>query len=216
MLNLDAQQRARDALRQLDQALAADNATVEEVQKQATNFRDNLFAAFQFLEGEAMALQELQLQVKREGKQQLLIQPRGRPSFLLVLDAEPAYDSRPQGQTAEGAPQSSTELATRLFVVLSAPYRGMLRYYTIFADGTWKRTTFSASGEQVQARNAMVPRSSPDVLVLEAVDLLRYVCTLHPAWDSLIADAETLTLDAVLDRYRVKIHLTGLAAPRTR
>jgi hypothetical protein len=214
MLNMEAQQRAREALRRIDQAAAADAAAVEQVQKQGNSFRENMFGAFQFLEGESMTLQELQIQFKRIDKQQFQVQPRGRPTFLLVFNPEVAYDSRPHSQSGEGSAQSSSELATRLFAVLAPPNQGLLRYYTVFSDGVWKRTTFAPGAEGVQPRSAMVARSSPDVLVMEAIDLLGYVCTLHPAWQTLAAEAETLTLEALQERTRVKTHLTGLGAPR--
>lgn len=214
MLSFETQQRIREALRRSDQLAAADAATEHEVQKQAQGFRDNFFAALQFIETESMTLQEVQVQIKRIDKQQLQVQLRGRPTLMVVFDPEMAYDHKPQPRAAGQAPESVVELAGRLFVVFAPPYQGVVRYYTIFSDGTWKRTTFTATGSGVQTRSTLVPRSSPDVLAMEVVDLLGYVSTLHPAWSDLTADVETIGLEAVRDRTRVKIHLTGLGAPR--
>jgi crotonobetainyl-CoA:carnitine CoA-transferase CaiB-like acyl-CoA transferase len=214
MLSFEAQQRAREALRKLDQALGAAITVEGELQKHAEGFRETMFSAFQFLEGESMSLQELQVKMQRTDKQQIHVQSKGRYPFILMLDPEAAYDTRPpaQGQSAEAAP--APELAARMFAVLAAPYQGVLRYYTIFADGTWKRTTFAASASGVQTRSALVGRYTADVLVLEAVDLLGYACTMHPTWDPLNEAAETLNIEGLRQRTTVKTHLSGLGANR--
>jgi hypothetical protein len=217
MLNLEAQQRAREALRRADQALAALVEAESNVQKQADTFRENVFSAVQFLENESMTLQELQIQARRPDKNQLQVQSRGRQPFALIMNAEPAYDIRPApaGQATEAPPQSSTELAARMFAVFLPPNRGLLRYYTIFADGAWKRTTFVPTSGGVQTRSTLVPRATPDVLILEAVDLINYAFTVHATWDSLAAEAETMTVEAIQDRTRVKAHASGLGTPRS-
>jgi hypothetical protein len=102
-----------------------------------------------------------------------------------------------------------------MFAVFMPPARGLLRYYTIFADGAWKRTTFVASAGGVQTRSAMVARATPDVLILEAVDLINYACTVHPTWKALAAEAENMAVENIMDRTSVKTHLSGLGTPRT-
>ncbi len=218
MLGIDAQQRAREAIRQADKALINDVAQVSALQKHAENFRDMLFAAFQFIENETMTLQELQVTLRRPEKQQLHVQSRDRLPFALQLDTEPSYDTRPQtasnNENAEPAAPPAPELALRLFAVLTTPYQGLLRHYTIYSDGMWKRTTFAITPHGVQERSALVPRFNPDVLTLEAVNLLSYVCILHPTWAALGDEVETMTLDKIKERTRVKHHLSGLGAPR--
>jgi hypothetical protein len=214
MLSFEAQQRAREALRKVDQALGAVIAQENELHRHAEGFRETMFGAFQFLESESMSLQELQLKMQRTDKNQVHVQSKGRSPFILILDPETAYDTRPaaQGQSAEHTP--APELAARLFAVLAAPFQGVLRYYTIFADGAWKRTTFTASASGIQTRSTLVARYTPDVLVLEAVDLLGYACTVHPSWDPLTDNAETLTIEGLRQRTNVKTHLSGLGATR--
>jgi hypothetical protein len=201
MLSFEAQQRAREALRKVDQALGAALALESELHKHAEGFRETMFGAFQFLESESMSLQELQIKMQRTDKQQIHVQSKGRPPFILMLDPEAAYDTRPvgQGQSAEAAP---------------APELGVLRHYTIFTDGAWKRTTFAASANGVQTRSTLVARYTPDVLALEAVDLLGYACMVHPSWNPLTEAAETLTIEGLRQRTNVKAHLSGLGATR--
>lgn len=215
MIGIDAQQRAREGLRKIDQALAAELKVESTLWNAAESFRDGIFGAFQFIENETMTFQELQVMVRRVGKDQLQIQSRERLPFQLVMDREFSYDSKPQN--AEQPPEQAsrpTELAVRLFAVLASPYQGLLRYYTIFADSSWKRTTFVPGANGPETRHALVPRLSADVLVLEAVDLLGYVCLLHPTWANLEAEAETLTVEDLKQRSLIKQHLSGLGAPR--
>jgi hypothetical protein len=212
MLGVDAQQRAREALRRVDQLLAAELETENQVRRQSESFRDSLFSAFQFVESETMALQELQVQIKRLDKQQLQVQSKGRLPFVLLLDSDIAYDWKPV-QT-EGATQSVYELGSRLFAAMLSPQRGVLRYYTIFGDGAWKRTTFALGAQGVQERNALVPRFNAEVLIREAIDLLGYVCLLHPTWATLADESETITIEVLRERHRLKSHPTGLGAPR--
>jgi hypothetical protein len=217
MLGSEAQQRVREALRKIDQSLAGMVAHEEEVLKHAQAFRDSLFGAFQFIESESMTMQEMQLQVKREGKQQLQVTSRGRPSFMLVFDPELAYDVKPPLPAAQGgeAQQHATrDLAARLFAVFTAPNQGLLRYYSLFSDGSWKRTTFAVTAEGVQPRSTLVPRATPDILALEAIDLLGYALTAHATWSPLAEEAETLTMNTLQDRTRTRIHLSGLGAPK--
>lgn len=218
MINFEAQQRARNELRKVDQALAAEMEKENAVRTQAEGFRDGFFGAFQFIEQETMTMQELQVQLMRSEKNQLRVQSRGRLPFMLVLDPELAYDRRPthaeQGQAGEQAPQPAPELTVRVFALLGAPYQGLLRYYTVFPDGTWKRTTFASGAHGIQGRHTMLQRFSADILVLEAINLLDYVCRLHASWAPLAAEAETLTAEDLRDRTRIKMHLSGLGAPR--
>jgi hypothetical protein len=105
-------------------------------------------------------------------------------------------------------------MAARFFAIFAPPNQGLLRYYTIFADGLWKRTTFTLAQGRVLAYNAHAPRFNAELLTREAVDLLGYVCTLQPTWDNLAPRAETFTLDMLQERDQVKTHLTGLGVPR--
>lgn len=218
MLGLEAQQRVNDALRRLDQALEADLHLENGVQQQAQSFRDTIFAAFQYLERESLQLKALLVQLRRLDANQLQVQARGRTSFILALDPELAYDRKAQpaqqGQPAEAAPPNPPELAARVFVVLAPPFQGLLRCYTIFGDGAWKRTAFGMGPNGIYAQSALLQRFSSDVLVMEAIDLVGQASTLHPTWAGLVPFAETLSADALRDRTRVKVHLTGLGAPR--
>ena len=92
--------------------------------------------------------------------------------------------------------------------------RGLLRHYTIFSDGAWKRTMFGLTTNGVQEKPMLVPRFSVDSVVLEGINLLGQVCTLHPSWENIAAQSETLSVDDVRDRTKMKKRLTGLGAPR--
>lgn len=208
MLGFDAQQRAQETLRKIDQMLENDLAVEEAVRSQGQAFRDALFSAFQFIEREALQLKALLVQLRRLDANQLQVQSRGRLPFVVVLDPEVAYDIKSKAtgqlQPIEGSAQRSVELAARLFVVLAPPYHGVIRHYTIFADGMWKRTTYTFEARDNQARSALLQRFNLDVLVQEAADLLGYVCTLHPIWKNLAPSANTLTFDMVRERTHVK------------
>lgn len=217
MLGFDAQQRAQEALRRIDQTLETDINTESAVQTQAHSFRDAFFGAFQYIERETLQLKALFVQLNRLDINQIQVQSRGRAPFMLSLDPEVAYDTKTgttQGQTGEGAAQGPVELSARLFAVFAPPYQGLVRYYTIFADGTWKRTTFTFGAGSPQARSALLQRFNLDVLVLEAADLLGHICTLHPTWANLAPTAETLTFEMLRERERIKDHLTGLGVAR--
>lgn len=219
MLNFDAQRQIRDVLREVDNALAVTIAAEEEVRKQAQSFRDYLFSAFEFIEGESLNYNEIQVQIRRIDNHSIQVQSsKGRMPFILCLNPELAYDSKPmisgQEQKSEVTPPVTVELAARLFAVFAQPYKGLLRYYTIFADGMWKRTTFTISQGRIISYNTPVARFSAELLAREAVDLLGYVCTIHPTWDNLAPRAEAFTRDMLDDRDQIKIHLTGLGIPR--
>ncbi len=211
MLGFDAQNRVNEALRRIDQALAADMELEQAVQQHAQNFRDTIFAALQYIERESLQLKALLVQTRRLDANQLHVQIKGRGAFVASIDPELAYERKTQ---AEATAQSQPELAARLFMVLAPPYHGLLRHYTIFGDGTWKRTTFSMGANGITAQSALLQRFSPDVLVLEACDLIGYVSTLHPSWTGLAQSAETLTAETIRDRLRVKSNLMGLATVR--
>ncbi|MFP4437429.1 MAG: hypothetical protein ACLFVO_09295 [Chloroflexaceae bacterium] len=216
MLGFEAQQRAQEALRKIDQGLVRDMADEEAILKHAKEFRDGMFGAFQFIERETLQLNALLVQLKRLDANQLQIQSKGRMPFVLSLDPEVAYDTRHTsnpGQAGEGPPQGPVELAARVFVVFAPPYQGMLRHYSIFADGLWKRTTFAFGHSGVQTRSTLLQRFGPDILVLEAADLLGHVCMLHPTWTNLEPRAEGMTLEALRERSRVKEFLTA-GSPR--
>ncbi len=216
-LNKEAEARAKEALQRIDQALAADVAFQEELKEKAQEFRDLFFEAFGFVEDKSLSLNEVLIKINRIDANQVEVTNKKYPPFLLMLDAEPAYDYRPlpasKEQGGEEKPRWATELAARLFVVLSPPLQGLLRVYSIFSDGAWKRTTFTLTANGVQASSPLVPRFSPDILVLEAIDLLGYAGTIHPTWANLSATAEKTTADELRTRTFVKNHLSGLGAP---
>jgi hypothetical protein len=58
-------------------------------------------------------------------------------------------------------------------------------------------------------------RFAPDILVLEAADLLGHVCMLHPTWANLEPRAGGITLEALRERGRVKEFLTAGTPRRT-
>ncbi|NJP06090.1 MAG: hypothetical protein HC837_10945 [Chloroflexaceae bacterium] len=214
VLSFDGEQRAREALRRVDVALEADVTHARAIQKQAHAFRDDFFQAFEFIENQSLQLNELIIQIQRVDANQLQIQTQGHPLFYLILDAEVAYDSKPAraDQPAESPP--TVELAARMLVVCAPPYRGLLRHYGIFHDGSWKRTVFGFGANGLYQQYTGVPSFNADILALEACDLLGYATTMHPTWANLLSRAETMTYDMARDRNEVKIHLTGLVTPR--
>ncbi|NJL33150.1 MAG: hypothetical protein HC893_03975 [Chloroflexaceae bacterium] len=193
MLNVDAQQRAREALRQVDQALANEAALEAEVRRQAQLFRDTLFGAFQFIEQESLQLRELLIKLQRGDANQLQIAPKGRPAFLLMVDPEIAFGSRAMGSRPLNEGAAPVELSARLYAVMMPPSSGLLRYYTIFGDGVWKRTTFTAGPKGMQARHAQIGRIGADLLIREAIDLLGYACMVYASWATLTDEATIAT-----------------------
>jgi hypothetical protein len=218
-LGLEAQERSREALHQLDQALRTDRAQQESARQQGRTFHEHVYGIFELLERESLSLKEVFLTLQRVDDYEFEVTNKGYRPFKLVRDAELAFDNKTlpaaQGQEDEGKPRVSIELAARIFVVFSPPHQGLLRYYTVFGGGAWKRTTFSlGSGGGLHTHSALVPTLSPDVLVLEAIDLLRVACTSHPTWANLAGQAESLALERLRDRTCVKTHLSGLGTPR--
>lgn len=214
MLTFEVQEQIREALRSVDVALASLISVEATVRKQAHEFRDYLFSAFVFIENESLKYQEIQVQTKRIDNNQLQVRAsKESMPFLLYLDPEVAYDGKPSIDGSEGE-SVRAELAARLFVLFAPPAQGIVRTYTIFGDGVWKRTTFGLSQGRVVGYHTTVPRFHEELVMREAVDLLGYICMMRPTWDSLSGRAETMTSDMVHDRSQVKIHLTGLGAPR--
>lgn len=218
MFGFDAQQRVQEALRRIDQLLVADLELEEQIQKQAVEFRDMLYGAFQYFERESMHSKALFVQCKRLEANQMQVQSKGRPACILALDSEPAYDrkTQPAGEPGSEPQPNSIELAARLFAVMVPPQVGLLRYYTIFADGSWKKTTFALGQGGVHAQSVMLQRFSPDTLIMEGTDLLSQLCLAHPVWAGLAATAESFSLETLRDRSKVKLHPTGLGIPRNR
>lgn len=214
MLSLDVQQRVREALHQVDVAAGQEVAFENTLREKAETFRDNLFNSFQYIEQESMQLQELLVKVQRADRNQLQVLPKGRAHFTLVLDGEFAYDSRPPAQ-GEASAAATHELAARLFAVLLPPLQGLLRYYTIFHDGCWKRTSFVPTPNGAQPRSTMVPRATPDVVILEAIDLLGYACTVHPAWAAVAPHVDTITPEWLRSRGNTKAHMIPGGAARS-
>lgn len=217
-LGLEAQERSREALQRLDQTIRADREQVEAVRQQGRTFHEHAYGVFELLERESLSLKEVFLTLQRIDDYEFEVTNKGYRPFKLLRDTELAFDSRPlpavQGQEGESKPRWSTELAVRIFVVFSPPHQGLLRYYTIFGGGAWKRTTFSLGSDGVHTHSALVPTLSPDVLILEAIDLLGTACTSRPTWANLASQSEALTLERLRERTCVKTHLSGLGAPR--
>lgn len=217
MLGGDAQQRVREALQKLDLALAEDTARTKEIQEQATRFRNMFFGAFNFIEQEAVQLRELLLKLQRQDANQLQVLPKGRAHFLIQLDTELAFEHKPHARSrgvTETLQSRTPELGARLFAVFMPPYRGLLRSYTVFLDGSWKRTTYTLFAGKVQAKSTLVPRFNPEMLVMEAIDLVGYACLVHPIWAPLADEATSFGVDALRDRTRTKSHLIHTALAR--
>jgi hypothetical protein len=193
MLSLDRQRQAQETLRQLDEALTADAGVEEAVQQHAVALRDNLFGAFQFIERETLQCRTLLVQTKRIEANQLQVQVRGRATLAIQLDAELAYDQRVSGQ---GKP----ELCARCYAVFAPPYHGLLRHYTIFASGEWRRTVFVSRAGATQAHATTRPNTGLDTLVEEAADLLAQLCAVRASWNALADDPGALSLDQLRDR----------------
>ncbi len=211
-LTVEGQQRARDALKKLDQDLATNKETIEAVKAQAQRFRDTFFETFDVIERESLSLNDVMLKMQRIDKDQLQVTNKTYPPFLLILDPELAYHPRPlaNDQDTGGKPRQVTELAARLFAIYEPPNCGLLRYYTIFGDGSWKRTTFSVRADgALHSQSALAPASSADILTLEAIDLLSKACTVHPTWAELATESDTLTEERLRERSFVKMYLTG-------
>jgi hypothetical protein len=212
-LSVDGQQRVRETLKKVDQTITADLELQENIQEQAKQFRNTFFATFEVIERESLSLENILLKMQRVDVNQLQVTNKKYAPFLLILDAELAYHPKPlapePGQS-ESKSRTVLELAARMFAIYEPPHQGLLRSYTIFGDGSWKRTTFAVGNDgRLTAHSALAPNSSPDVMVLEAIDLISKACTLHPTWADLAAISDTLTADKLRDRSLTKMYLTG-------
>lgn len=212
VLSVEGQQRAKEALKRLDEAIISDQAMQEKVWNRAKAFRDDFFATFDLLERDNISFQEIALKLQRVDTNQFLVKNGKHTPFLLILDTELAYYTKPLAADARqaGDARRSVELSARLFAVFEPPHQGVLRYYTIFADGSWMRTVFAVGNDGEQhANSALATSSSADVLMLEAIDLLGKACMLHPSWADLAKVSDTLTADRLRDRTLVKKYLSG-------
>ncbi len=210
MLGSETQQRVREALRQLDHALVEEAALENAIRKNAQQFREMFFSAFGFVEQESLQMQEIMVKLNRPEANQLQVLPRGRAHFAIHLDPELAFEHKPHA-ASRGYTQTlqsrTPELSARFFALFLPPRTGLLRTYTIFADGTWKRTTYTLFDGQVQAKSTLVPRFNAEMLSMEAVDLVGYACLVHPIWSPLAELAATMTAETLKDRTRIKSHL---------
>ncbi len=210
MLGSETQQRVREALRQLDHALVEEAALENAIRKNAQQFREMFFSAFGFVEQESLQMQEIMVKLNRPEANQLQVLPRGRAHFAIHLDPELAFEHKPHA-ASRGYTQTlqsrTPELSARFFALFLPPRTGLLRTYTIFADGTWKRTTYTLFDGQVQAKSTLVPRFTAEMLSMEAVDLVGYACLVHPIWSPLAELAATMTAETLKDRTRIKSHL---------
>ena len=193
MLSLDRQRQAQELLRQLDAALTADAGVEDAVQQHAIALRDNLFGAFQFIERESLQCRTLLVQTKRVEANQLQVQVRGRALLALLLDAELGYDQRTPGA-------AKPEPCARCYAVFAPPYHGLLRHYTVFASGEWRRTVFVSRGGALQSHSTTRPHPGLDAMVEEAADLLAQLCAVRPSWNALADDPGALSLDNLRDR----------------
>lgn len=216
-LGLEAQKRFREALRRLDQAIQTDREAQEQIRERARTFISHFYGVFELIEQDSLVLEEVLIKMQRIDDNQFEVSNKNYPAVTLILDPELAYDTRPGSASpvppGERPPPWVPELSARMFAIFSPPYQGLLRSYTIFADGSWKRTAFVLGSGGVQSQSALVPTANPDVLVLEAIDLLNAVCTHHPTWANLAAVVDTLTMERLRERSCVKLHLTGLGTP---
>lgn len=203
MISLDRQRATQAALRQLDDAMTASAAVEEKLQKHSIDFRDHLFSAFQFIERESLQSRTLFVQTNRVESGLLHVQVRGRASLDLFLDSEAAYDSK-------HAAQSKPELCTRMYALFAPPQRGVLRYYTIFVTGEWKRTIFVSRGGTTNAHTTLQTAIAPETLLEEGVDLLAQVCSVHATWNTLAEQPAAVSLDQLRDRQFVKRDPLGL------
>jgi hypothetical protein len=213
-LGLEAQKRAKEAFQRLDKAITADREIQSTIQTHARDFLGTMYQVFEYIERESLTLNDVFVSMQRIDDNQFEAKNKHYPPFTMLLDRELAYDSKPVTD-AEQKTRWIVELAARVFVVFSPPLQGVLRSYTIFADGSWKRTAFVASADGVHTQSALLPNASPDILVMEAIDLLGLTCTHHPTWASIAAVADTLTLEQLADRTLIKTYLTGLGKPRS-
>jgi hypothetical protein len=193
MLSLERQRQAQETLRQLDEVLTADAAVEEGVQQHAVALRDNLFSAFQFIERESLQSRTLLVQTKRIEANMLQVHVRGRAPLALLLDAELAHDQRVPGA---GKP----EACARCYAVFAPPYHGLLRHYTVFASGEWRRTVFVSRAGATQAHATTRPHPGLDVALEEATDLLAQLCAVRASWNALADDPGSLALDQLRDR----------------
>lgn len=193
MLSLDRQRQAQDTLRQLDDALTADAGVEEAVQQHALSLRDNLFGAFQFIERESLQYRTLLVQTKRIEANHLQVQVRGRAPLAILIDAELAYDQRVAGQ---GKP----EPCARAYAVFAPPFLGLLRHYTVFASGEWRRSVFVSRGGVAHAHATTYPSAALEALLDEATDLLAQLCAVRSSWNALADDPGSLSLEQLRDR----------------
>lgn len=210
MLGIDAQKRLQETLRQIDTALVADSERIDAIGTQALTFRDALFGAFQYIERECLQLKALLIQLRRLEANQLQVQSKGRPAFIVMLDPEPAIDRKPApASEGEARPAEGNELAARLFAVLAPPARGLLRYYSIFSDGSWKRSVLVSGPSGIVAQQALVARFNEEMLTLEAADLLGQVVAAHTSWANLVPEAEQLGFELLRDHTVTRAHPLG-------
>lgn len=213
MLGVDAQKRLQETLRQIDTTLVADGERIDAIGTQAVMFRDTLFGAFQHIERECLQLKALLIQLRRLEANQLQVQSKGRPAFIVMLDPVPAFDHKPAAATeGEQRPVEHNELAARLFAVLAPPARGLLRYYSIFRDGSWKRSVLVSGPSGMVAQQALVARYNDEMLTLEAADLLGQVVTAHASWANLAPEAEQISFETLRDHAVTRTHPLGISS----
>lgn len=203
MFSIDRQRATQAALRQLDDAMTKSADILEKLQKHSVEFRDQLYGAYQFIERESLQSRTLLVQTNRVEANLLHVQVRGRPAMDLFMDAEVAYDQKL-------ADQGKPELTVRLFALFGPPHRGLLRHYTIFTSGEWKRTVFLSRGGKLQALSTLRPEISPDTLIEEATDLLAQLCSVYPTWNNLDENPNSVGREQVRDRTFSKRDPLGL------
>lgn len=214
VLGSEAQKRAREALLHLDKAIAADRQEQTAVREQARAFFETMYAVFEYIERESLTLNEVLLSMQRIDDEHFEVKNRHYPPFTLLLEQELAYDSKPSSDP-EQKTRWKVELAARIFIVFSPPLQGVIRLYTIFSDGSWKRVRFVVTPEGVQSQSDLLTDAKPDTLLFEAIEVLNLVCTRHPTWANIASIADTLRIDQLAERSITRTLLTGLGKPRT-
>lgn len=203
MFSFDRQRATQAALRQLDDAMTKSADVLDKLQKHTIDFRDQLYGAYQFIERESLQSRTLLVQTNRVEANLLQVQVRGRPVMDLFVDSEVAYDQKV-------AEQGKPELATRLFALFGPPQRGLLRHYTLFASGEWKRNVFISRNGQIQVVSSLRNEINPDMLLDEATDLLGQLCSVYPTWNSLNDNPNNVGREQVRDRSFSKRDPLGL------
>jgi hypothetical protein len=194
MTGINAHRTALDGLRHLDNQLLAESDEIGRVRDTTVRFRNTMFEALGWVEEQCFQLKALQIRSKREEANLARVEVSERLPFIVCCDPEPAVALElPEGPALVG----------RIHAIMAPPVPGLLRQYSIHANGVWRRTTFTRDrAGQSTAKTVAAPSFSGEMLLLEVVDLIQLVTTLRFVWPEHAADAGTRTLDDLRDRAR--------------